>query len=66
MIEVVALLMYLGDPLVLKEHTLMKDGFGQCLEKKRIASRNSNNAVYQCAQVMATVKDGKIVNIASK
>jgi len=39
--------------------------FGECLSKKRIASRNSNKAVYQCAEVKATIKDGKIVNIAS-
>jgi hypothetical protein len=65
MIEVVALLLYLGNPPELKEHTLMSD-FGSCLEKKRIASRNSNNAFYQCAKVMATIKDGKIINIASK
>jgi hypothetical protein len=65
MIEIVALLLYLGNPAELKEHTLMSD-FGKCLEKKRIASRNSNNAVYQCVKVMATVKDGKIINIASK
>lgn len=65
MVEVIALLLYLGNPPELKEHMLMPD-FGQCLEKKRIASRNSNNAVYQCASVMATVKDGKIINIASK
>lgn len=65
MVEVIALLLYLGNPPELKEHLLMTD-FGKCLEKKRIASRNSNNAVYQCASVMATVKDGKIINIASK
>jgi hypothetical protein len=65
MVEVFALLFYLGNPPELKEHLLMKD-FGQCLEKKRIASRNSNNVIYQCAKVMATVKDGKIINIASK
>ena len=61
---VVALLMYLGEPAKLKEHTLMSS-FGECLSKKRIASRNSNRAVYQCAEVKATIKDGKIVNIAS-
>jgi hypothetical protein len=65
MIEVVALLLYLGSPAELKEHTLMSS-FSECLSKKRIASRNSNNATYQCASVMATVKDGKIINIASK
>ena len=65
MIEVVALLLYLGNPAELKEHTMMPD-FGKCLEKKRIATRNSNNATYQCASVLATVKDGKIINISSK
>ena len=65
MIEVVALLLYLGNPPELKEHLLMPD-FGKCLEKKRVATRNSNNITYQCASVLATVKDGKIINISSK
>jgi len=65
MVEVVALLLYLGNPPVLKEHTLVPD-FGTSIKKKRIASRNSSQAIYQCAKVMATVKNGKIINIASK
>ena len=65
MIEVVALLLYLGNPAELKEHTLMPS-FSECLSKKRIASRNSNNATYQCAKVLATVENGKIINISSK
>ena len=62
--KVIALLMFLGEPAVLKEHTLMPD-FGTCLEKNRVASRNSNRATYQCAEVQAIVKDGKIISIAS-
>jgi hypothetical protein len=62
---VIALLMYLGDPPALKEHTLMPN-FSECLSKKRIAARNSNRAKYQCAEVKATIKDGKIINISSK
>ena len=62
--KVIALLMFLGEPAVLKEHTLMEN-FGECLAKKRVASRNSNNATYQCAEVQAIVKDGKIISIAS-
>ena len=33
---VISLLLFLGDPPVLKEHLLMKN-FSECLEKKRIA-----------------------------
>jgi len=63
--KVIALLMFLGEPAVLKEHTLMPN-FGECLAKKRIASRNSNRATYQCAEVTAIVKDGKIISISSQ
>jgi len=63
--KVIALLMFLGEPAVLKEHTLMAN-FGECLSKKRIASRNSNRAIYQCAEVTAVVKDGKIISISSQ
>ena len=60
---VFALLMYLGDPPVLKEHLLMPS-YSECLKKKRIAIRNSN-ASYQCMKVNAVVKDGKIISISN-
>ena len=60
---VIALLMYLNDPPVLKEHLLMPS-ISECLKKKRIATRNSN-AEYRCMKVKADVKDGKIVSISS-
>ena len=60
---VFALLMYLGDPPVLKEHLLMPN-LSECLAKKRIATRNSN-ADYKCMKVKAVVKDGKIISISS-
>jgi len=60
---VVALLMYLGDPPVLKEHLLMPN-ISECLKRKRIASRSTNNAQFQCMKVNAVVKDGKILSIS--
>ena len=60
---VIALLMYLNDPPVLKEHLLMPS-YSECLKKKRIATRNSN-AEYRCSKVKAVVKDGKIISISS-
>ena len=60
---VIALLMYLNDPPVLKEHLLMPS-YSECLKKKRIATRNSN-ASYQCMKVNAVVKDGKIISISN-
>ena len=60
---VIALIMYLGNPPVLKEHLLMPS-VSKCLEKKRIATRNSN-AEYRCSRVKAVVKDGKIISISS-
>jgi hypothetical protein len=59
---VIALLMYLGDPPVLKEHLLMPN-ISECLAKKRVALRNSN-ADYSCMKVNAVVKDGKIISIS--
>ncbi len=60
---VIALIMYLGDPPVMKEHLLMPD-YKTCLEKKRYSMRNSN-ADYTCSKVNAVVKDGKIISISS-
>ena len=52
---VFALLMYLGDPPVLKEHLFVQDQkMATCLKMKRVAERSSN-AKYQCAKVKATV-----------
>ena len=59
---VFALLMYLGEPPILKEHLLMPS-LSECLAKKRIATRNSN-ADYACMKVNAVVKDGKIISIS--
>ena len=58
----IALLMYLGDPPVLKEHLLMPN-ISECLAKKRVATRNSN-ADYACMKVNAVVKDCKIISIS--
>tara|TARA_R110001592_G_scaffold57234_1_gene173994 strand:+ start:7057 stop:7260 length:204 start_codon:yes stop_codon:yes gene_type:complete len=64
MTSVIALLMFLGEPAVLKEHTLMPN-ISKCLELKRIATRNSGIRVsYVCSKVKAEVKDGKIIRIA--
>ena len=60
---VISLLMFLGEPPVLKEHLLMPS-ISECLKKKRIATRNSN-AEYRCMKVKADVKDGKIISISS-
>ena len=60
---VISLLMFLGEPAVLKEHTLMPN-LSTCLSKKRIATRNSGSRViWQCAKVKAEVIDGKIVGM---
>ena len=61
--EIIALIMYLGNPPELKEHLLMPD-YKTCLEKKRYAMRSSN-ADYTCSKVSAVVKDGKIISISS-
>ena len=52
---VISLLMFLGEPPVLKEHLFIKDQkMHTCLKMKRISERTSN-ARYQCAKVKATV-----------
>ena len=61
---VISLLLFLGDPPVLKEHLLMKN-FAQCLERKRISMRSTNNAEFRCMKVKAVVKDGKIISISN-
>ena len=59
--EVIALLMYLGDPLELKEHLLVEKE-SKCLDMKRIAEETSF-AYYECAVVDANLKGGKIISI---
>ena len=59
--EVIALMMYLGDPLELKEHLLVEKE-SKCLDMKRIAEETSF-AYYECAVVDANLKGGKIISI---
>ena len=59
--QVVGLMMYTGYPLKLSEHLLMSSE-GKCLKKKKIAEENSF-AFYECAEVNAVVKGGKIISI---
>ena len=63
---VISLLMFLGEPPVLKEHLLMPS-ISECLKKERIATRSngSDRLYYQCSKVQAVVKDGKIISISS-
>ena len=59
--EVIALMMYLGDPPELTEHLLVKNE-SKCLEMKQIAEETSF-AYYECAIVDANLKGGKIISI---
>jgi len=59
--EVIALMMYLGDPPELNEHLLVKNK-SKCLEMKQIAEETSF-AYYECAVVDANLKGGKITSI---
>ena len=58
---VIGLMMYIGDPLELKEH-LMMSSKSKCLKNKEIAELTSN-AYYECAEVNAVVKGGKIISV---
>ena len=58
---VIGLMMYIGYPLVLTEHLLMSSK-KKCLKKKEMAELNSF-AFYECAEVTAVVKGGKIISI---
>ena len=58
---VIGLMMYLGDPPELKEH-LMMSSKNKCLEHKEIAELTSF-AYYECAEVNAVVKGGKIIRV---
>ena len=59
--EVIALMMYLGDPPELNEHLLVKNK-SKCLDMKQIAEETSF-AYYECAVVDANIKGGKIMSI---
>ena len=59
--KVIGLMMYIGNPLELKEH-LMMPSKKKCLEKKEIAESNSS-AYYECAEVNAVIKGGKIISV---
>ena len=58
---VIGLMMYIGNPLKLKEH-LMMSSKSKCLENKEIAELTSS-AYYECAEVNAVVKGGKIISV---
>ena len=59
--EVIALMMYLGDPPDLNEHLLVKNE-SKCLDMKQIAEETSF-AYYECAVVDANIRGGKIISI---
>ena len=59
--EVIGLMMYLGNPPVMKEHLLMHSS-EDCLIKKEIAELTSG-AIYKCLKVDAVIKNKKIVSI---
>ena len=59
--EVIALMMYLGDPPELNEHLFVKNK-SKCLEMKQIAEETSF-AYYECAVVDANLIGGKIISI---
>ena len=58
---VIGLMMYIGEPLELKEH-LMMSSKSKCLKNKEIAE-SSSSAYYECAEVNAVVKGGKIISV---
>ncbi len=58
---VIGLMMYIGEPLELKEH-LMMSSKSKCLKNKEIAELTSS-AYYECAEVNAVVKGGKIISV---
>ena len=59
--EVIALMMYLGNPPRLNEHLLVENK-SKCLNMKQIAEETSF-AYYECAIVDANLKGGKITSI---
>ena len=64
MVEIMALLMFIGEPQQLKEMTYIPT-VSECLKKKRIATRNSGSRViYMGSRVKAELsKDNKILRI---
>jgi len=58
---VIGLMMYIGNPLELKEH-LMMSSKSKCLKNKEIAELSSS-AYYECAEVNAVVKGEKIISV---
>ena len=60
----IGLMMYIGNPLKLKEHLIMPSK-KKCLENKKIAELTSS-AYYECAEVNALVKGGKIISVIEK
>ena len=62
--QVIALMMYLGDPPELKEHLHVANS-SKCLELKQIAEESSF-AYYECAYVNAVVRGQKIVSIINE
>ena len=62
MVEIMALLMFVGVEQKLTEFVYMPS-VSKCIEKKRVASRNSN-ALYICSKVKAELsEDMKIIKI---
>ena len=62
MVEIIALLMFVGVDQKLLEMTYTPS-ISKCLEKKRISTRNSN-ATYMCSRVKAELSaDNKIIRI---
>ena len=62
MVEIMALLMFVGQEQKLTEMMYMPS-VKKCIEKKRIATRNSN-ALYICSKVKAELSDDmKILRI---
>ena len=59
--EVIALMMYLGNPPRLNEHLLVNNKT-KCLDMKQIAEETSF-AYYECAVVDANIRGGKIISI---
>ena len=57
----IGLMMYIGNPLKLKEHLIMPSK-KKCLENKKIAELTSS-AYYECARVNAVLKGKKILSI---
>ena len=59
--EVIALMMYFGQPLELKEH-FYTSSRTECLNLK-VNAENSSSAFYKCASVNARIIEGKIVEV---